>query len=419
MFESFSHFLSYGATDQQTARDLAGSYDGLLVPGTVAAFQADATRGFVLTLSATSNAPRYTVDPRFPLFQQALPAAKRSHTALANLLGVPDLVQPVDALEPGDYTDSLIEIITENWLRFNNGFTELENKKFDKYAERLNEEIVPKNRKGPSWILPPYFIAQVDDGRWWPVSSRFWRSAMELSPSRDMLVRVVASDSTTLLDGLLTSCNEHRLAVWISKLDERQVDRTGRDDLTEYGRAIRAASARGQEVFALYGGFFSVLLGMFGLRGSSHGIGYGEARAWEELPQSGPPPVRYYLPRAHRYVSMDLALLFWRENRDLVRCSCRECRGESPARLEYHGLMRHSVLCRNAEIQHWVNMSPDVAVRELLDEAYRFESAVDDMDIPRRLRRAADECFITLKGWARVVEAIHNWASQARRRCKE
>ena len=36
VFSYFSHFLSFGASDQQTARDLAPDYDGLVVPGTVA-----------------------------------------------------------------------------------------------------------------------------------------------------------------------------------------------------------------------------------------------------------------------------------------------------------------------------------------------------------------------------------------------
>ena len=44
MFETkFSHYLSYGAADQHTVRELRGFYDGLLVPGTVAAFQREGT----------------------------------------------------------------------------------------------------------------------------------------------------------------------------------------------------------------------------------------------------------------------------------------------------------------------------------------------------------------------------------------
>jgi hypothetical protein len=406
MFDPFSHFLSYAATDQQTARELAGSYDGLLVPGTVAAFQADGTRGFVLTLSARSPAPRYAIDPRFPLFQQPLPAAKRSHIALAELFGDPDLVQSAVAVAPEAYTDGAIDALAGHWMAFNRGFTELTLQKFDKYAQRLNEEIMPENRQGPTWILPPYFTALADDDRWWPVSERLWRSAQAQAREGEHLVRVVATDSAKLLGGLLAGCPETQLAVWVSQLDEAPDERFGLEDLRLYGEAIKDAASAGKAMFALYGGFFSVLLGNFGLTGSSHGIGYGEARAWLELPQSGPPPARYYLPRAHRYVSLDLALLFWRAHRQLAECDCAVCEGQSPARLDYHGLMQHSVLSRTREIQAWFGRAPEEVVANLGREAEMFEVAIADMDIPYPLRRPADRCPTVLRGWAQVIGAL-------------
>src|SRR4051794_12208046 len=120
MFDGFSHYLAYGATDQQTARDLADVYDGLLVPGTVAAFQREGTGGFVLTLSATAAAPDYVIDPRFPLFQQALIAPKRSHEALADLLGDPSLVQG-NAPRPDDFPATRTEQLAHSWINFNHG----------------------------------------------------------------------------------------------------------------------------------------------------------------------------------------------------------------------------------------------------------------------------------------------------------
>src|SRR5438067_1190570 len=104
MFDAFAHYLSYGATDQQTLRDLAGSYDGLVVPGTIAAYQRQGTGGFVLSLSATAAAPPYVIDPRFPLFQQRLQAPKQSHFALASLFGdYPDLIDIDNAPLPTDF----------------------------------------------------------------------------------------------------------------------------------------------------------------------------------------------------------------------------------------------------------------------------------------------------------------------------
>ena len=63
----FSHYLSYGASDQKTVVDLRDVYNGILVPGTVAAFQREGTGGFVLSLSAADSIP-YVIDPRSPLF---------------------------------------------------------------------------------------------------------------------------------------------------------------------------------------------------------------------------------------------------------------------------------------------------------------------------------------------------------------
>jgi len=406
MFDSPSHFISFSAKDQQTARELIGCYDGLLVPGTVASFQAEGTKGFVLTLSATAKAPPYVVDPRFPLFQQALPAQKHSHKALADVFGAPFLVQPRHPLDPNAYTAELVERITDNWIRFNSGFTDVALKKFDKYAKLLEERILPVDRKGPTWIIPPYFTTLAGDPRWTLLSDRFWRCAQERCQLPQSLVRVVSVDTVDLLQDRLLACSEDYIAVWVNNLNETQIDAETRADLITYGTVIQDIQARGKKIFALYGGFFSVLLGMFGLSGSSHGIGYSEHRAWEELPHTGQPPPRYYLPKAHRYISRDLSLFLWEQDRALVRCECEECQGDTPARLDYHALMKHSVRCRAEEFQHWGRMSPDDAVNELCSDAEMFEDAIADFNVPARMRESADRCPASLRIWASAVGAI-------------
>src|SRR5207244_3121757 len=125
---------------------------------------------------------------------------------------------------------------------------------------------------------------------------------------------------------------------------------------------------RGQNLFGLYGGFFSVLLAGIGLDGSCHGIGYGEYRHWPELPRSGPPPARYYLPRVHRYVSQDLAYELWRRNESLTACHCAICNGGPPL-LDYHDLMKHSVLVRQSEIDSWSDLRMTDAAERLEVEA--------------------------------------------------
>ncbi len=150
------------------------------------------------------------------------------------------------------------------------------------------------------------------------------------------MVRVVAASDPSGLREMLAAAGSERCAVWVNALDELDSSALGVERLAKYAEAVREASSRGQRPFDLYGGFFAVLLSTIGLRGASHGIGYGEARDWHELPQSGPPPARYYAPRLHRYVSMDLAVFLWRTARTLIVCDCVECEGDSPGRLDYH-----------------------------------------------------------------------------------
>lgn len=409
MFDSFSHYLSYGATDQQTARELTGYYNGLVVPGTVASFQSDGTRGFVLTLSAYSGHTRYVIDSRFPLFQQKLSAPKKSHDALAERLGDPGLVRTDRHPTPDDFDEARVGELAKRWLQFNDGYTSVSSKHFTKYAARLGEPVLPSNSKAPEYVLPPYTVAHsVDDG-WWHVSQKLWEASQiqaRGTPAEKRLLRVIAASNAQKLAPLLNAAEESRSIIWCSDLDELDVNILGQKELVAYGKAIREATNRGMLLFALYGGFFSVLMAPLGLRGSSHGIGYGEARAWVELPRSGPPPARYYLPLAHRYVSVDLALQFWQEARDLVECPCTECEGQSPAFLDYHGLMRHSVRCRQAEIENWSWRSPAESAA-LLDEASRqFASALEVIDVPRMLRKQAEQCYIHLDGWSRVLREI-------------
>lgn len=403
MFEAgFQHYLSYGATDQRTVRELTDAFDGLIVPGTVAAFQREGTGGFVLSLSATQAGIPYVIDSRFPLFQQALPAPKKSHQALAELLLDADLVSAAPPV-PADFNEQRLERIARRWVDFNEVYDTQQSAKFDKYARLLEEPVAPLNAQGPVRILAPYFIARSPDDPWWRHSVRLFeltgRHAQQLE-----VIRVVACEEPWALAPLLNEVPDERVAVWVSDLDEIG---TAPAALATYGLAVASAHRRGTRSFGLYGGFFGLLLSGVGLGGASHGVGYGEYRAWLELPQSGPPPARYYLPRTHRYVAQDLAFTMWSASPDLTRCSCRICQGGAPPD-NYHDLMQHSVLARTSEIRHWAGLRPADAAEQLVDEHDAFERDVHQAALPRPLRGPANRSFEHLPRWIAALEEIDN-----------
>lgn len=404
MFSDFSHYLSYGSTDQATMRDLYQSFDGLLVPGTIAAFQAEGTRGFVLSLSAGRSVP-YVIDSRFPLFQNQLVAPKKSHLMLADVFGAPGLVRGDRNPVPDDFDQALDDQVASRWVEFNLGFEDVALKTFDKYARRLGEEIPHGDRRRPEYILPPYFMTNGRDG-WWEASGRLWQRTLHhaaLAGAEGMVRRVVATTDAAALEQLLPGIDDPEVVIWVSNLDEFRLESEAA--LVSYSRAIAGAGASGQRLFALYGGFFAVLVSRFGLAGASHGIGFGEHRDWVELPSSGAPPARYYVPRLHRYVGVDIATTIWQQFPELIRCDCSECRGRPPGALTYHELMKHSVRARTDEIRDWLPLDTAAVVSRLSADARAFADAVYVLRAPAGVVRRAEGTFQHLHMWCRVLDA--------------
>jgi hypothetical protein len=402
----FEHYLSYGSTDQQTVRDLAADFDGLVVPGTIAAFQAEGTKGFVLSLSARSSDP-YMIDSRFPLFQNQLRSPKKSHLMLADVLGAPELVHSNQLPTPSDFTDSLVETIAQRWIEFNVGFDDVKSKTFDKYAARLNEPVLPENRLGPSAILPPYTMVGDRNDGWAGVSHRLWEASVAHATSKGVSVplrRVIAATSAAMWDEIAATVEHRDVIAWISDLEEFRPESVA--ELHAYGQAIQRASQRGQHVFALYGGFFSVLLARYGLIGSSHGIGFGEHRDYIELPTSGAPPARYYVPRLHKYVPVDIAQVLWLQFPQLVACECEECHESAPASLDYHALMRHSVRARSREIAEWAALPTVNAVGRLRRDFGDFQEAVSRLVAPSNVTKRADDMYRHLQMWAGILQDL-------------
>ncbi|MCT1514610.1 hypothetical protein [Dietzia cercidiphylli] len=401
---NFLHYLSYGSTDQLTARELTGLYDGLLIPGTVAAFQADGTRGFVLTLSAAKEKP-YLIDSRFPLFQNLLPSVpKKSHASLARVFDDPGLISSSKVPEATDFSDARCRNLAQKWVDFNVGYTTVNVKHFSKYAKRLGEELEPKDSKLPKSILAPYFMCDGIDDPWWAVSKKLFEYSVESTKTTGHsleAVRVIASKDVQHLDRLLNEVPESHVAVWVNNLNE--LDATI-DDLATYGIALRRAADRKTATFALYGGYFSATLSKFGLVGGSHGIGYGEHRRWEELPNSGPPPARYYLPKVHRYVAVELAEYLWNHAPSLIGGS--PLHSSSPIALEYHDLMKHSVSCRHDEIEFLSSVSHSQIVSSLRDDYLEFTSGLAAIGVPAALGSKFANVASHLTRWADALEMV-------------
>jgi hypothetical protein len=397
LFDKFAHYLAYLATDQETFRDLRGSYDGLVVPGTIAAWHLQGTGGFVLSLSAIEGPPSYVIDPRFPLFQQALPDPKQSHRALAEILGDPGLVSNETPI-PGDFDSERMRRVARGWVEFNNNYGSTANEKFDKYAIRLGEVgATVGSSQSPERILAPYFVARGVSDPWWTLSKVLYDETASAAGGMPC-TRVVAAQNAFVIDELLNDVGQEPAVVWVSNFDEP--NRT-EPELRLYRKAAEGARARSQHLFALYGGYFSVTLSGAGLDGSAHGVGFSEHRDWVELPKSGAPPARYYVLSWHRYVTRDLAQELWQADRELFSCDCEHCDGRPPNALTYHELMKHSVLARQAEIANFTSMAD--ASAEMLQQYEAAERRIPALGLLPRIEQRAHEAVAHLPTWAAAL----------------
>ena len=218
----------------------------------------------------------------------------------------------------------------------------------------------------------------------------------------DDCIRVLAATSPDGLLQLTRDLPDSLVSVWVSDLDEMESDSAL---LHEYAKAIMEARAD-IKMFALYGGFFSVLLSAVGLKGSCHGIGFGEYRAYPQLQRSGPPPPRYYMPTLHRYVLPDLAYQLWLHDPTLAECNCRICDGLPPMVLDYHSLMMHSVLCRAREIQDWVGTDLPSIIERLKGEHGAYLDSLARSDAPDNIKEEGKRVTEHLPKWIQALSSI-------------
>ena len=399
---TFRHYLSYNTSDQQSVRSLREKYDGILVPGTVATFQKAGTAGFVLSIAASQARPPYVIDPRFPLFQQTLRHIKKSHTALAEICGDPELATKTSRRNPQYFTDDNIPRIAQAWVDFNLGYKTEQSSKFDKYAKLLGEKLDASTAEGPQRILAPYFCVKGENDPWWPISVKLYEATMRAAPVDVEVTQVLATESAQALQELVAHRAKENVCIWVSGLNELSATDDSVENLWRYGCAIRTLEKNDCRSFALYGGFFAIMLSSVGLGGFSHGIGYGDHRSWRELPSSGPPPARYYIPTIHRYVQQDDAYRLWLHDPKLVG----DGTDSMPITLEYQDLMRRSVTSRAQEVSEYAGLSLHSTTEKLRKQYDDFCKRLNSNRPDTHTKRIGEKSAAHIPRWIEALQKL-------------
>ena len=355
------HLLAYGNSDQASFRnpEVRECFDILTVPSTIASYYSDATAAFVL-----SSRLEYMIEPRTPLFQELLRQPRASHYTLASVMG--DAVSDRLNLDSDGvyfssdfYSDDVCREMVSSMISFQRqygGRAEEVTAKLDRYRKLLEKatgdssSAGPRHEtRGPTYVLCPYFAVQSLSDEWWFVMERIWNAAQQVD-NPGGISPVVSLSNVSLLRAAIESVPNtlsSRVFFWIPGFDER---RAGLHRLNQLKEVVDNLQHR-HELMNLYGGYYSILLGKFGLSGFNNGLGYSESRDWPTLDSTGAAPARYYLRRLHAYVPTATATAIV-ETDDAFVCNCSVCDGgRLPNDLSYHELKRHFALARAWEME--------------------------------------------------------------------
>jgi hypothetical protein len=237
------------------------------------------------------------------------------------------------------------------------------------------------------------------------ISDKLWAFSVEAAGRRNvqsLLRRVVAVKDPSELATAVIATGQAETVVWVSDLDEMRVENYPR--LAAYAAAIAEISAHDMTPFALYGGYFAVMLRSLGLAGASHGVGFSESRDHVELKSSGAAPARFYVARLHRFVSRDLASELWRRRPALIDSEYPGYVSRDPLDLDYHELMQHSVHARRHEIHTGAMKSAGDYVTQSREEKASFLRDLEGLLLPPALMKRASELPAPLGVWANALE---------------
>ena len=313
MAAPFLHYLTYQHNVQNYFREHREKYQGVIIPFSIATGFPSGTYGFVRALCAKDKGKPYALDPRAPIFQQAWDRenVRAPHQRMAQVMGPPFTTKGLASkLEPADFAEkALIASVTEACLKFQLNFrTRADDaRKLAKYKKLLGLEEV-KELGEPQFLIPPYFRFEDQKSPWYEISMECVHLARDYAagvPVRPVLHFQNWSSGVDWTKTWTSLRKEKIQTFWLypNNFKEHEADLR---HLMSYHVAVQTAVKAGITPFALFGGYFAVLLYYSGLAGFANGIGYGE---WRDsgYHRGGTASNRVYVLKLHRYLDAPLA----------------------------------------------------------------------------------------------------------------
>jgi hypothetical protein len=220
--------------------------------------------------------------------------------------------------EPLNYNDfqqdsNLIDEIAGNVLAFQRSI-EGKPSPGQKYRQMLGEDE-GKNIQPPLFLVTPYFFVSNQNDCWYDITRKLALASLKYKENFDLYATILAPKDvlydTSFLDSVISDYRSFDgYLIWIDDFWEYDERFKSNYELIRYKTFVETlAKQTGKPVYVMYGGYFSALMGKYGLEGFFSGPRYGESKkynyATEEIGK-----VRYYLSLFKRRIPESDALRF-------------------------------------------------------------------------------------------------------------
>ena len=227
---------------------------------------------------------------------------KRSYKRLAEELGNPldKAIETGTAISKESFSDpSVIQEFCETVAQYQINRIKREFEK-DPDLKELAEDAPT-----PTAVFAPYFyIEPTHRDDWLTLGLELMKATASLeveSPVHGVLCADVSQlKDPTFVTHIIEEIPKTGVTgiwLWFSRLFE---ETASTEVLKAYRDLVSGLSAKISEIYSMHGGFYSLALSKFGMRGVSHGIGYGEQKDVIPIIGQSIPTVRYYLPPVMR-----------------------------------------------------------------------------------------------------------------------
>jgi hypothetical protein len=253
---------------------------------------------------------------------------KRSYRALAETIGWPlnEAVQKSAAVTPDLVRQAArIKIFSGSVVDYQLRRLQREFEEDEELKDFIDD--MPK----PAAVFAPYFYVEpTNTDAWLDVNLRLMQATAALGAAVP-IHGVLCADVRHLADAgvrqrLLEAVPQTGVSgvwLWFSGFFEESASR---EVLTAYRGLVEGLATR-IEVRAMHGGFFGLTLSKFGMRGVSHGIGYGEQKDVVPVIGQSTPTVRYYLPPIARRLGVPEIERAFDDDFHKKVCGCAVCKG--------------------------------------------------------------------------------------------